>query len=448
MGSNQDDRDIVLFLGAGFSCDVGFPTMAMFGDDSKAELRELRKQMDQRQDRKTSSMLRDAGRVFTAFQEYCRKGADMVSMDVDNMETVFCIAEAMSEAEFNPEINLAPGGEIAVQSGRPEEPLTFPADTLLKQIQMWLWDIYQGLPPLNKDHRRYAQLRPRVCEEFLQFLNSNPWRKRTTVLSTNYDLVVEYYTWAMSGFKCGYPFAEGCDYMTLQAGPATWDSYLNTRCAMSNPHHESDVLLLCKLHGSVNFFELGSSGGPRLGICDDIAVMGQTIGNSRVPRYDPPPSHESGMSEDTRKRRPAIFVQDAIWSLRERYGSSLVPAIIPPTYAKLQRQPWLRRTWNRAFRAIKQAKLLIFIGYSMPESDGFMRAMIQGALASRTESGPEVYVVNPFKTPGDGPSEPDEQRYKSLFPTLGGKDPKGIVREKFADAWQKGLIREIFESKY
>ena len=129
-----------------------------------------------------------------------------------------------------------------------------------------------------------------------------------------------------------------------------------------------------------------------------------------------------------------------------------MPAIIPPTYAKLQRQPWLRRTWNRAFRAIKEAKLLIFIGYSMPESDGFMRAMIQGALAARSDPdpGPEVFVVNPFKTPGDQAGERDEQliRYTSLFPSLGGKDPKGIVREKFVDAWQKGLIQEIFESKH
>jgi hypothetical protein len=368
------------------------------------------------------------------------------------METVFCIAEAMSEAEFNPVIDLASGGENTLRDGLQGEPLTFPADSLLKQIQIWLWDIYQGFPPLNGKHPRYAKVRPRVYEEFLQFLNGDPWRQRTTVLTTNYDLVVEYYTWAMNQFKCGYPFAEGYDYITLKAGPTTWGTYLNTPCDESNPFHESDVLLLCKLHGSVNFFELPSGGGPRLGICDDTAEKGQTVGNSLIPPYAPPPGHESLIPEGTRNTRPAIFAQDAIWSLRERYGESLVPAIIPPTYAKLQRQPWLRRTWNRAFRAIKEAKLLIFIGYSMPESDGFMRAMIQGALAARSDPdpGPEVFVVNPFKTPGDQAGERDEQliRYTSLFPRLGGKDPKGIVREKFVDAWQKGLIQEIFESKH
>jgi hypothetical protein len=84
----------------------------------------------------------------------------------------------------------------------------------------------------------------------------------------------------------------------------------------------------------------------------------------------------------------------------------------------------------------------------MPESDGFMRAMIQGALASRADRGPEIFVVNSFETSGAEPGECNEQRqrYTRLFPTL-DKEPERIVPKTFAEAWQEGLIRSIFESK-
>jgi hypothetical protein len=412
--SQSEKRDIVLFLGAGFSCDAGLPTMASFGKESNRELAELYKIKCNR----AVPLLYEAGRVFKAFQESCRTPNGSIGLDTENMETMFCIAEAMNEAQVNPFMKESPG-----------QGFVYPADELLKQIQFWLWGIYKACPPLND--KRQAETQPAAYEEFASLLNEASLQRRTTVLTTNYDLLLEYYTWALNGCFC-YPLNENMDYVALQAGPATWPSYLNSPAGYLA--HPQDSLIVCKLHGSINFFDLTSTGQSHLGICDDIAVMTQYVGDSGIPLYEP--KHNSIISQGNRERRPAIFALGAIWSLRERYGSSIVPAIIPPTYAKLQRQPWLRRMWNRAFRAIQDARVLVFIGYSLPASDGFMRAMIQGALASRTDDGPQVYVVNPFKVVNE------EAAYKELFPSL---KEECVIKDTFARAWG-GRLREILEN--
>lgn len=359
------DRDIVLFLGAGFSRDAGLPTITDFGRFSQEELTKL---PEGNQDKNAFPMLHKAGQIFKRFQECCNskspeKHPTTVTINPNNMETVFCIAEAMREAEIDP-------------------PLEVDADGLIEQIKLWLWQIYVNCPPLDPD--RGPETRPDAYEELLRLLNQDEFRKHTTLLTTNYDLLLEYFSWAVPGGRpCDYPLRDQWDYATLQAGPATRGPYVNTHSPGSTHWHESDVLQVCKLHGSVNFFELATSGQARFGICDDVAVRGQMVGNSRIPRCQP--RHKSLILEEQLDRRPAIFALDAIWSLRERYGASLVPAIIPPTYAKLQGYPWLRRMWNCAFRAIQNARYLIFIGYGMAPSDGFMRTMFQGAGFSQQE---------------------------------------------------------------
>jgi hypothetical protein len=194
------------------------------------------------------------------------------------------------------------------------------------------------------------------------------------------------------------------DYSLVDAGDQT-ASHDAPRGFVEFCEHDPNALVLCKLHGSVNFFDTVCSDQPRLRVCIDTIQAGKKIGGSRIPTYHPPA--DSMHDPEKCKCRPAIFAQDAIWSLRERYGKTLFPAIVPPTYAKLQGQPWLRPIWHAAFQAIEAARAIVFIGYSLPPSDGFMRAIFQGALASRQGIGPAVYVVDP--------SECVFQRYAQLF---------------------------------
>jgi hypothetical protein len=135
--------------------------------------------------------------------------------------------------------------------------------------------------------------------------------------------------------------------------------------------------------------------------------------------------------------RPAIFAVDAIWNIHMKFGSGFTPAIIPPTYAKLTQQSWLRTIWHEALDALSKAKKIIFIGYSMPDSDGFMRALMHSAMsirASRNVVAPQIYVVDP--------SEETHQRYKQLFHEM----YKPLLSLVFSEA-TKSLIPEILSKK-
>ena len=412
MTSNKRQREIVLFLGAGFSRGAGLPTMGQFGEESDYEFM----QIDERHkdDRYAGQMLYNAGRVFQRFQQYCEQGGKSIDVDVNNMEDIFCIAEAMREAEINPILDL---GNINS---------SYSVDSLINQIQFWLWKIYQMFPIIDKIRLKSdPMITPEVYKEFFKFLKQKEIKSLLTIITTNYDLVAEYYSWGLDlGFT--YPLEKNRDYEQIKACPESSESYLSNGL---------DLPLICKLHGSVNFFQHSNDSDNKLAICDDLVKVGQKIGKTCIGAHENAAQIHEGM-------RPSIFAFDAIWNLRERYGDSLVPAIIPPTYSKLQGQNWLRRIWNRAFKAIQQARVIIFIGYSMPPSDGFMRAMFQGALASRRDNGPEIYVIDPFQN-----KEKPGEVYENLFVTLKEKNKESwLMKQTFAEAWKDGKLKRILES--
>jgi hypothetical protein len=88
--------------------------------------------------------------------------------------------------------------------------------------------------------------------------------------------------------------------------------------------------------------------------------------------------------------------------------------------AKLRPSPWCTPTWRGALDARRSASLIVFIGYSMPDSDGFMTTLLSGAMATRTgEKPPAVYIVDPCKQVHD--------RYHRLFPALNDIGYVGFV---------------------
>jgi hypothetical protein len=175
--------------------------------------------------------------------------------------------------------------------------------------------------------------------------------------------------------------------------------------------------LLCKLHGSINYFQ-DSSGFGKLHVAD-LMGGGKPIGKSGGKCW---------------KDKPAILAVDAILDIWQYYGNNLSLAIIPPTYTKLTGQNWLRNTWYTALNILSKAKRIIFIGYSMPDSDGCMRALIHSALAIRASRPnflpPQVFVI--------GPSPNTHQRYQELF----HETYKSLPPLKFSEA-TKSVIPEI-----
>jgi hypothetical protein len=85
----------------------------------------------------------------------------------------------------------------------------------------------------------------------------------------------------------------------------------------------------------------------------------------------------------------------------------------------------------RAFRAFIDAKKIIFIGYSMPDSDGFMRAFIHAAMAKRYPNQlPKIYVIDMC--------EKVHNHYKKLF-----NDMYKPVERQYFDSATKNTLREI-----
>ena len=390
MKENAANRDIVIFIGAGFSHGAHLPLMSEFGHKAKKDRDGLTEHasapMSSRRFRYAAPMLLDAARTFERFQKFLMGTVTLMNSDVNDLETVFCIAEALSESDQRT-INI---------DGQP-----YSLDQVISDIQMWLWKVYQQLPILNsskhEDSKQYAL--------FFELLKENNIVQRTTVLSTNYDLVYEYFSWK-HGLPCAYPISWDKQFV---AGHGS-EPYIY----QGDSRHEKTIL--CKLHGSVNYFENHNVNDEKLYVACDLGNE-IPIGNSGVWRG-----------------KPALFAVDAIWNIRKKYGNGFTPAIIPPSYAKLGRRPWLRAIWNAALEALKNAKAIIFIGYSFPYSDGFMRALLHGAMSQRMRNLPlEVYVVDK--------SDKTLCRYEELFgPTL-----KGLREPQTFDQAINGELRQIME---
>lgn len=352
------ERDIVLFLGAGFSSDAGLPTMSAFGTASDFELKTLKDHHitnSSHRNRNAAPMLVEAGETFHLFQKFCKNSNTISDSDVENIETVFCIAETLKESGCT-ELNL--------------ENQCYNIDVLISHIQLWLWKIYQQCPVMNPENNRNKKVNEKTYDRFFPIIKK--YCKRITVISTNYDLIYEFLSWKHD-MHCFYPFNNDKNIKAIGAGHGS----VKYICQNENEH--PDTLLMCKLHGSVNYFQ---------NVCkdetDDLFVACD-LGNEK-------PIGKSGVWKD----RPALFAVDAIWNIRMKYGETFTPAIIPPTYAKLARKSWLVKIWNSTFNVLKSAKKIIFIGYSMPESDGFIKSLIHGAMASRNcTTLPEIYAIDP-----------------------------------------------------
>lgn len=115
-------RDIVLFLGAGFSFDAGLPVMSAFGRHSRDDYDGLANHAS-KNERHAAKMLVEAADIFYAFQDVCRRSPTVTSEDVENLETVFCIAEAMNEARL---------------STIPLKGKNYPLDQVIEKIRLWL----------------------------------------------------------------------------------------------------------------------------------------------------------------------------------------------------------------------------------------------------------------------------------------------------------------------
>ncbi len=385
----MEERDIVLFIGAGFSFDAGLPLMKDFGEGSEKDYSGLKKHLDPSQFRHAAPLLIEAAEVFQSFQEFCRNACTLSDEEINNLEIIYCVAESMYEA-----------GQEHINLNKNFKDQPFSSKELIKSIQLWLWKVYQQFPIWNPERKTNRE----PYDRFFETLKTFEIADRLTVITTNYDNIYEYLSWEKT-MPCVYPLVNP-NYFNAGHGSKQY--------IFHNEKDHPNKPVVCKLHGSINYFIDGNF-PDNLYISSDLTNEKQ-IGNSYI-----------GLD------KPAIFAVDAIWNIRKKYGENYTPAIVPPTYAKLTKQEWLKKIWRKTLNALSKAKKIIFIGYSMPDSDGFIHALIHSAMAlRRSKLELSVSVIDPC--------ECIHERYKKLFKDLIKKD---IEPQSFYEATANGTLDKI-----
>jgi len=201
-----------------------------------------------------------------------------------------------------------------------------------------------------------------------------PSPEQPCVVTTNYDLIADSAMMnvgrAMPNYHCGI-----------------------ANIAQIGPEQRFGTLL--KLHGSLNWLlcktclrlELGETDSTRY-----LQVLQRVVG----------PDLRSTFLTDG---APCAVCQ-----------SKLRPLLVAPSHLKDYRNPHLAQVWYEAQRVMRQARRVIFVGYSMPDDDIEVVYLVKRSLAHITD--PKRITVVEFcqENPAIAASEhPVGRRYKTLF---------------------------------
>jgi hypothetical protein len=172
----------------------------------------------------------------------------------------------------------------------------------------------------------------------------------------------------------------------------------NYHCGIANisqigPEERFGTLL--KLHGSLNWLLCKTCLRLELGETDSIrylAILQRVVG----------PDLKSTFLSDG---APCTVCQ-----------SKLRPLLVAPSHLKDYRNPHLAQVWYEAQHVMRQAKRVIFVGYSMPDDDVEVVYLVKRSLAHITNP-KEITVVEycPENAAIAASKHPVGRRYQTLF---------------------------------
>ena len=160
------------------------------------------------------------------------------------------------------------------------------------------------------------------------------------------------------------------------------------------------------------------------------------------------------------RERKSPFIADNYPDSRENQSFPLLePYLITPTYAKVFDQPHIQTTWHNAYVELREASKVVFIGYSLPESDYHFRTLLRRAIRTETDIELVLYENDRPKKPEydstdiaqEPPPSTTLNRYQKLFGRERVKPPKharfdgvkAYVNEMLPEDQFKGLLAEI-----
>lgn len=181
------------------------------------------------------------------------------------------------------------------------------------------------------------------------------------VITTNYDLNAEGCLRQM-GSPAHLPIA----WSGMGAGSTVAKGRLYSRSAGGSTP-------LYKLHGSLNWFE--NEDNPNALVVDDNIVR----------TFSEPDEHGND--------RPDVDLPLPC----SRNPPAGTPIIVPPTFAKDSDDRRLLPNWRGAAAALREADLLVVVGYSFPASDTYMKYFFATCLAPNTRLS-RIHLIDPHAT--------------------------------------------------
>jgi hypothetical protein len=187
-------------------------------------------------------------------------------------------------------------------------------------------------------------------------------RTRTAFISLNYDILIDNALLVTPGVHADY----GVDFTNRT------DEFAPTGIAVP----------MLKLHGSLNWL-----------FCPTCNALDHYPGRKIAAElYDSPHRALCGRCQEPR-----------------------VPIIIPPTFYKVMSNYYLQQIWKRAEEELKQARRIIFCGYSFPDADMHIRYLLKRAELNRTGLPPFVFIVNEHDRKTDHERNLERDRYLRFF---------------------------------
>ena len=304
---------VVLFLGAGFSRAWGIPVMKEFFDYAKG----------------ANFVDNDSKGFLRELQLKAQRAANMLRTAHDNVEDILSLC--LAAEGFGAGYMGAGGGDYDRLCGI--------LHRVYKSIDLQKW---------VKTGGRLKRLKGLLGldERFSEW--------NLTIITTNYDIVTEYCL-AMLGKPCTLP----CKWSAVRPKARSIG-----RLYEGNHHGP----MLCKIHGSVNWFAGGS---------DQEILVENAIGD-----------HEYMDDEGNHN-----FIGWPLVSFTQ-YEAPAAPIIIPPTFFKMQTPDCFREILRAAGKALHEAEKLVFIGFSFPESDTYVRYFLAANLAENVDLR-AIHVVDP-----------------------------------------------------
>lgn len=194
-------------------------------------------------------------------------------------------------------------------------------------------------------------------------LDNDGWKKYS-FFSLNYDILLDN---ALLKLSDNYPnFWTDVDYAI---------QFRNEGDDWRPPRKEKVYLL--KLHGSLNWLYCPT--------CNSIKITPKDKGVMKI--Y----THSEICEKDKSNQRALI---------------------IPPTWQKVYDNPYLVSIWLKAEQLLRIANKVIFIGYSMPESDIHIKYLMKKSLYRNKQPFTEIVVID---REGKDQNSEEYLRYKRLF---------------------------------